>query len=165
MLSGSKGLIRSMASGTDFANSFGKALWRHLSSRRKAGRKVPGPYLRCPPRNPRPIITPFICVSTSLVFPFFFFFFLDCKLNLGVWVNILSALPGAARADSGVSVAKRPWINKMLKFFLYVFAGILGVALGVLVFLHQCVHLPEWTPKPSPTEHSVGNGSSQLKEN
>ena len=106
MLSGSKGLIRSMASGTDFANSFGKALWRHLSSRRKAGRKVPGPYLRCPPRNPRPIITPFICVSTSLVFPFFFFFFLDCKLNLGVWVNILSALSGAARADSGVSVAK-----------------------------------------------------------
>jgi hypothetical protein len=33
MLSGSKGLIRSTANGTDFANSFGKALWRHLSSR------------------------------------------------------------------------------------------------------------------------------------
>jgi hypothetical protein len=43
----------------------------------------------------------------------------------------------------------------MLKFFLYVLAGILGVALGVLVFLHQCVHLPQWTPTPSPTKHSV----------
>jgi hypothetical protein len=44
----------------------------------------------------------------------------------------------------------------MLKFFLYVFAGILGVAFGVLVFLHQCVHLPQSTPTPSPTNHSVG---------
>ena len=55
--------------------------------------------------------------------------------------------------------------HKMLKFFLYVLAGILGVAFGVLVFLHQCVHLPQWTPTPSPTKHSVGNGSSLLKEN
>jgi hypothetical protein len=138
-------------------NHFGDV--SHLGEN-KAGRKVPGLYLRCPQAVNRNIITLVIRVFTSLVFPFFLFFFLFCKLNFGVWANILLTLPGAARADSGVSLAKRPWINKMLKFLLYVFAGILGVALGVLVFLHQCVHLPEWTPKPSPTEHSVGNGSS-----
>jgi hypothetical protein len=59
-----------------------------------------------------------------------------------------------------LELAKRPWINNMLKFFLYVLAGILAVALGVLVFLHQCVHLPQWAPKPTPTEHSAGHGSS-----
>jgi hypothetical protein len=51
MLSGSKGLIRSTAGGTDFANAFGKAHSADVSylGENKAGRKVPGPYLRCPP--------------------------------------------------------------------------------------------------------------------
>jgi hypothetical protein len=65
MLSGSKGLIRSMAGRTDFANSFGKAHFGDVShlGENKAGRKVPGPYLRCPhavicrsgPRNLLPL--------------------------------------------------------------------------------------------------------------
>jgi hypothetical protein len=44
-------VIRSTAGGTDFANAFGKAHSADVShlGENKAGRKVPGPYLRCPP--------------------------------------------------------------------------------------------------------------------
>jgi hypothetical protein len=38
----------------------------------------------------------------------------------------------------------RPWMNRTLKFFLYVLGGILGVALGVLVF--QAIEIWNDTP-------------------
>ena len=52
-------------------------------------------------------------------------------------------------------LANRRSMNRTPKFFLYVLAGILGVALGVLFFLHQCMRLTQPTPTPSPQRHSV----------
>jgi hypothetical protein len=79
-----------------------------------------------------------------------------CEHFVSQWTNPAWRAQRYVTSYRGADGRKRPCVNKMTRHLLYILIGILAAAFCVLVFLRECVSLPQTTPRPSPTAHSAG---------